>query len=36
MCKQVVDRWDKKKWNSLSAIKRDGTGEASVERNSLL
>jgi hypothetical protein len=33
---QVVDRWEREKQNSLSTIKRGGTGGARVERNSLL
>lgn len=43
MCKCVVDRWEEKKWNSLSIMKRwdwscqgGKEGDLRVERNSLL
>lgn len=32
----VMDRWKRKKQNTLNIMKRDGIGDVKVERNSLL
>jgi hypothetical protein len=31
-----MDRWEREKQNSLNIMKRNGTGDVRVERNSLL
>lgn len=34
MCEYVVDRWERKKWSSLSIMESDGTGVSKVEGSS--
>jgi hypothetical protein len=36
MCKYVVDRWERKGLNSLSVMKKGGTGVVRAAKNSLL